>query len=160
MKKTPSCDEINCRLRERLASIKYGSGIAKIRNMIGKRVARSNENPPTASAIPSKATIKASWDRMKIALSNPTRCMNIASKIRRTPVHDGEPRLARRAWRRVQISHAATIGIKKPWLYSSCADQRLTRLIKAPWKATAARTATTHPNAHPGTRILFGGRED
>ena len=68
--------------------------------------------------------------------------------------------LQARIRRRVQISHAATIGIRKPWLYSSWTDQRLTNSLSALWKAIAAKTTPIHPQIHPRTRTAFGRSMD
>ena len=129
--------------------------------MIGKNAARSRGNPPIANMIPSKATIKASWDRMKIALKRPVTCMIVASRMSRGPVHDGRPMLARRASRRVQSSHAATIGIKKPWLYSSCVVQRPTNSKSDSAECdTASSSAAMTPSIHDRFALVFGNVTD
>ena len=94
----------------------------------------------------------ASWEKTKIALTNPTKCMDIANRIRAGPTQDGELKLLSSAWRRVQISHTETTGIKKPWLYSGCTAQRLPNSESAPRNETTANKPTRQPQIQVGIR--------
>ena len=68
--------------------------------------------------------------------------------------------LARRASRRVQSSHAATSGIKKPWLYSSWVVQRLTSSNSASRNAITASSVAMQPNIHVRIGPIFGKATD
>src|SRR5262245_38994149 len=101
--------------------------------------------------MPRSATMKPSCERRKNALSSPTACMSMARSTSASPPQDGRPRLATSASRRIQMSHNAMTGMKKPWLYSSCAIQRRTNSARAPWKGATAMITTA--SATKPTRI-------